>query len=232
MLELKAVDARGVRLFDVEVVLIVVVGVDDPDAERGGVSKRAEVDAIDVEVLHHGEVAVDFQESIDLLQCVVEFAHLGGVVDDGFPKRGPPLFVGQSNALAKAAEAFVGDGEIALAFVAAEVAEQIGADGERRFFSRRKGRHGGRFRRGGTRGNAAGVALFGFCAAGGNGFRHGDDETRLDPMAGAGAARAAGTGARAGDRVGEFRSGKAGRTVMKRWRRCSCGSGWSRPDTG
>ena len=50
MLELEPVDARGVGFLDVEIVLIVVVRVDDPDAKRRRVPERAEVDAIDVQV--------------------------------------------------------------------------------------------------------------------------------------------------------------------------------------
>jgi hypothetical protein len=51
VLELEAVDARGVGLLHVEVVLVVVVGIDDPDAEGRRVAEGAEVDAVDVEVL-------------------------------------------------------------------------------------------------------------------------------------------------------------------------------------
>ena len=48
--EFQPVDAGGVGLLDVEVVGIVVVGVDDPDAERLRVAEGAEIDAVDVEV--------------------------------------------------------------------------------------------------------------------------------------------------------------------------------------
>ena len=50
VLEFKTVDARGIGFLDIEVVGIVVVGVDDPDAERLRVAEGAEIDAVDVEV--------------------------------------------------------------------------------------------------------------------------------------------------------------------------------------
>jgi hypothetical protein len=69
MLELEPVDAGGVGLLDVEIVLIVVVRVDDPDAERRRVAEGAEVDAVDVEVPDDGEVAVDLEQCVDRLSA-------------------------------------------------------------------------------------------------------------------------------------------------------------------
>ena len=76
VLQLESVDAGGVRLLHVEVVLVVVVGVDDPDPEGRRVAEGAEVHPVDVEVLHDRQVAVDLEERIDLLQGLVQGAHL------------------------------------------------------------------------------------------------------------------------------------------------------------
>jgi hypothetical protein len=62
------------------------------------------------------------------------------------------IFVGERNYFVKRPESFVGDGEIAFATVAAEVAPEIGADGKARLAlggsgfekRRRGGGHGGR----------------------------------------------------------------------------------------
>ena len=83
--ELQPVDAGGIGLLDVEVVGIVVEGVDDPDAERLRIPEGAEVDAVDVEVAHDREIAVDLEQGVDALEVFVERAHLLGMVRHRFP---------------------------------------------------------------------------------------------------------------------------------------------------
>ena len=142
--ELEAVDAGGVGFFDVKIILIIVVRIDDADAKRRGVPEGAVVDAVHVKVAHHGEIAVNLEQSVNEFQRLVEFAHLGAVVDDGVPERGCTFVIREWDYLLKSAEAFVSDGEIALAFVATQVAEQIWADGKSRFFPRQGVGHSGR----------------------------------------------------------------------------------------
>ncbi len=93
MLKLQSIGAGGVRLFDVEVVLVVVAGVYDADAKRLGVSKYAVVDAVDVKVLHDGLVAPRSQDRVDPLQSLVELPHYEGLVDQGLPERVFPVGV-------------------------------------------------------------------------------------------------------------------------------------------
>jgi hypothetical protein len=128
VLELQAVHARGVRLLHVEVVLVVVVGIDDPDTEGRRIAEGAEVDPVDVEVADHREIAVDLEPGVDLLQGLVEVRHLAGVVDHGVPERRLAVFVGQRDDLVKRAQPLVGDREIALAPVAPQVAAQVGPE--------------------------------------------------------------------------------------------------------
>ena len=63
--ELEAVEAGGVGFFDVKVILIIIVRIDDADAKRRGVAEGAVVDAVHVKVTHHGEVTVNFEQSVN-----------------------------------------------------------------------------------------------------------------------------------------------------------------------
>ena len=151
VLEFETVDAGGVGFLHVEIVLIVVVGVDDPDAKRGRVAEGAKIHAVDVEMVDDRKITVDLEDRVDFFQCLVEGGHLGLVVDHGIPERGLAVFVGERNDFVKRPESFVGDGEIAFATVAAEVAPEIWADGKARLTlggggfekRRRGGGHGG-----------------------------------------------------------------------------------------
>ena len=60
VLELEAVDARGVGLFDVKVIGVVVVEVGDANTERFGISKISEVDAIHTKVFVQSALTANF----------------------------------------------------------------------------------------------------------------------------------------------------------------------------
>ena len=74
VLEFEAVDARGVGLLDVEVVVVVVEVVHHADAERLGVAEHAVVDALDVEMAHRRHVAVGLEQRVDLGEARVDLA--------------------------------------------------------------------------------------------------------------------------------------------------------------
>jgi len=136
VLQFQAVDARGIRLLHVEVVLVVVVGVDHAHAERRRVAEAAEIHAVDVEVLHHRQVAVDLQAGVDALQALVERGHLLGTVDHRVPQRGPALGVAQRDRLVEVAEPLVRHRQFALAPVAVQVGAQPFTDRNTRLLRR------------------------------------------------------------------------------------------------
>src|SRR5581483_1798109 len=72
---------------------IVVIRIHDPNTKRRGISERTVVDAIDIQVLHDREIAVDSQNRVDALEVLVERRHLHSVIDDGLPEGLPPLFI-------------------------------------------------------------------------------------------------------------------------------------------
>ena len=149
VLEFKAVDARGIGLLDIEMVGIVVVGVDDPDAERLRVAEGAEVDAVDVKVRHDREIAVDLEQGVDALQILVECAHVLGAVGHGLPERRPAVGVNKRRGLLEITEPFIRDGQLAVAPVAVQVGAEFADDGIARLLLRlvdvhRVSRHEGR----------------------------------------------------------------------------------------
>jgi len=60
-------------------------------------------------VAHHGEIAVDLEERIDLLERFIELGHLGGVVDDGVPERGDAGGIGERDHFLESAQPIIGD---------------------------------------------------------------------------------------------------------------------------
>ena len=71
-------------------------------AEIPKVPEGAEVHAVDVEVLHDGEIAVDLQQRVDPLQVLVERGHLGHVVDHAVPQGRLAIGIGQPDRLLEA----------------------------------------------------------------------------------------------------------------------------------
>ncbi len=138
MFELQAVDAGGIRFFDVKVVGIIVEGIDDPDAERLRIPEGAKVDAIDVEVAHDREIAVDLEQRIDALEVFVEHAHLLGMIRHRFPEGGLSGGVHERGRLLKIPESLVTDGQIAIAPVTAQVGPELINNRIARLFVRRR----------------------------------------------------------------------------------------------
>ena len=140
VLKLKAVDPRRVGLLHVEVVLVVVVRVDDPDPEGRRVPERAEIDAVRVEVLDDRHVAVDLEHRVHLLERLVQRAHLLPLVDHRVPQGRLAVGVCERNHLAEAPEPLVGDRKVPLPLVGAQVPAQALADGIGRLLACRRRR--------------------------------------------------------------------------------------------
>ena len=95
VLELQPVNPRGIRPLDVKVILVVVVGIDDPDPERLGVSERTIVHAIDVKVVERRTVATAFQQGVNVFQRLENPRHLERPVSDRLPQGVVPGLVQQ-----------------------------------------------------------------------------------------------------------------------------------------
>ena len=128
VLQLQAVDARGVRLLDVEVVGVLVDAVDDPDPERQRVAEAAEVDPVDVEVVHDRQVAVDLQQRVDVLEVDLQRLHLVGRIEDRLPQGVAPVRVREGQALPEVFEPRVRDRKLQLAPEPREISRQRRAD--------------------------------------------------------------------------------------------------------
>ena len=137
MLELEAVDARSICLFDIEIVGILVERIDDPDPEWLRVSEGAEVDAVDVKVGHDREVTVDLEQGVDAFEILAERAHFLGTVCDGLPERGPPLGVDERRGFMEIAKPLVAHREIAFAPEPAQVGAELINDRIARLLLRR-----------------------------------------------------------------------------------------------
>ena len=87
VLEFESVDARGIGLFYVEVVRVVVVEIGDADTEGTGVAEVAEVDAIDTKVLVQATgISTDFELGVNADELGVKgMAQFMGV-HDGEPE--------------------------------------------------------------------------------------------------------------------------------------------------
>lgn len=118
VLELQSVNSRGIRFFDVEVILIVVAGIDDPDSERLGVSECAIIDAIHVEMMDNREVAARFDNGIDLFQALGKLGDHDVIVDDGLPKRILVIVVVKRSGGLELLEFLIGDWQALLAIEA------------------------------------------------------------------------------------------------------------------
>jgi len=84
--QFQAVDPRGVGLFDVKVVRVVVEKVGDSNAKRFGISKVAEIDAIDQKVLVLCGIASDFEFRVDGDQFGAKFGKNVRRIHDGQPQ--------------------------------------------------------------------------------------------------------------------------------------------------
>src|SRR5208283_2952857 len=102
------------------------------------VPEGAEVDAIDVEVAHDREIAIDLEQGVDALEVFVERAHRLGMIRDRFPQRGLPGGVHERGGLLKIPEPFVADGQFAIAPIAAQVGPELIDDRIARLFVRRR----------------------------------------------------------------------------------------------
>ena len=135
MLKLETVNARGIAALDVEVVGVVVVGVNNSDAKGGGVAEGTKVYAVNVEVAHHRKVAVHAQDGIHAFQIIVQRLHLQAVVENTLPERGAAEAIGERHAVTETHQALVVDREFAVAPVAAQIGAQTFADGKRGLLS-------------------------------------------------------------------------------------------------
>lgn len=80
VLQLQAKEAGRIGVFDIIIIRVAVEEVGDADAEWAGVSKFAEVDALDREVIGEAQVVADFEHGIDLGELGSELGHdLGGI---------------------------------------------------------------------------------------------------------------------------------------------------------
>ncbi len=127
VLELKAADAGGVPDLYVEVILVLVIGVDDAHAERLRVTERAEVDAVDVDVAEDLHAAFPAEKSVRLQQTLGKVAHDFGRISDGFPERVFASFE-QRHRGGEVAQLRVRDGQGDFAPFAGEVGTELGAD--------------------------------------------------------------------------------------------------------
>jgi von Willebrand factor type A domain len=99
VLQLQAIDARGIRLLHIEVVGIVIEEIGDPDAERARVSEFPEIHAVDGEVIMMLGKAAHLQLGVDFRQLRAQLLHdLAWVVHgepEGFFSAG--IFVGDES---------------------------------------------------------------------------------------------------------------------------------------
>ena len=86
VLEFEAADAGGVADLHVEVVVVLVIGVDDAHAERLRVTKRAEVDTVDIHVAEDLHAAFAAEQGVRLEQTLGEVAHDFGRIGDSLPQ--------------------------------------------------------------------------------------------------------------------------------------------------
>jgi hypothetical protein len=86
VLEFEPADARSVADLHVEVVVVLVVRVDDADAERLGIAEGAEIDAVDVHVAEDLHAPFAAEEGVGLEQALRQAAHDFGRIRDGLPE--------------------------------------------------------------------------------------------------------------------------------------------------
>ena len=125
--ELQAADARGVADLHVEVVVVLVVRVDDADAEGLRVAERAEVDAVDVDVAEDLHAAFAAEQGVRLEQPLGEAAHDFGRVGDGFPQGILAAFE-QGHRGGEVAQLRIRDRQRDFAAFAGKVGAELGAD--------------------------------------------------------------------------------------------------------
>jgi hypothetical protein len=127
VLQLQPAHAGGVADLHVEVVVVLVVGVDDADAEGLRVAEGAEVDAVHVDVAEDLHAAFAAQQRVRLQQALREAVHLVARVGDRLPQRVlAPLE--QRHGRGEVAQLRVGDRQRHLAALAREVGTERLAD--------------------------------------------------------------------------------------------------------
>ena len=87
VLEFQAVDARGVRLFHIEIVRVVIEHIGDAHPERLGVAEVAEINAVHQQVFMLGDVTPEFQLGVDAGEPGPQFGEDIGRIHHGEPKR-------------------------------------------------------------------------------------------------------------------------------------------------
>ena len=131
VLEFEPADARGVADLHVEVVVVLVVRVDDADAEGLRVAEGAEVHAVHVDVAEHLHAAFAAQERIRLEQALRKPAHLFGRIRDSLPERVLAAFE-QGHRRGELAQLGVRDGQGDFAAFARQIRAEFFADRIRR----------------------------------------------------------------------------------------------------
>ena len=131
MLELEPADARGVADLHVEVVVVLVIRVDDADAEGLRITEGAEIHAVDVDVAEDLHAAFAAQERVRLEQALRKPAHFFRRIGDGLPE-GVLAALEQGHRRGELAQLGVGDGQGDFAAFARQIGAEFFADRIRR----------------------------------------------------------------------------------------------------
>jgi hypothetical protein len=83
--QFQAIDAGGIGLFDIVVIIVIIELIDDADAEGIGVGEAAEVDAGYIEVFGISEVAFGLENGIHLHEPFADEIPMAHVIECRFP---------------------------------------------------------------------------------------------------------------------------------------------------
>ena len=93
MLELQPADAGGIADLHIEVVVVLVVRINNADAEGLRITERAKIDAVDVDVAEDLHPAFPAEEGVGFQEPLREASHFVLRVSDGFPEGVFPVAV-------------------------------------------------------------------------------------------------------------------------------------------
>lgn len=86
MFQFKAIDAGSVVFLDVIIVLILVVRIDDANAEGIGISEGAVIDPVDIKMIREGGIPFGFEHGVNAGEVLVEPTPDLRAINDGSPE--------------------------------------------------------------------------------------------------------------------------------------------------